>query len=195
MPKISAATVAEHRTAQHAALLAAAEELLLSDGIDAVTPSAVTSRAGLARSTFYEYFPSKDDLLVALAREAFELWTKELAQSVALAEPGREQLRAYIAATIRLAADGRHDLATVLRGVSLSPKSQADIVALHTALDDPLGEILRELVGPQARTAAPLIHGLLGSAMKLATAGRPAPEVTEIATRMVLDGIGVAPAS
>ena len=58
MPRIDAPTVAEHHAQRRAALLAAAEELLAEQGVEAVTPAAVGARAGLARSSVYQYFSS-----------------------------------------------------------------------------------------------------------------------------------------
>lgn len=189
MPKISAPTVAEHRSAQHAALLVAAEEILLDGGIESVTPSAVGSRAGLARSTFYEYFPSKDDLLIALAARTFQEWRTEVAQFTAPVPPGEARLRAYIAATLRLTADGKHGLATALRGVKLSPKSHDHLAELHDALNTPLREALGGLIADDDRLTAPLVHGVIGAAMALIVAGRPLDVVTERTCALVLDGL------
>lgn len=189
MPKISAPTVAEHRTAQRAAMLEAAESILLSEGVTAVSPASVSGRAGLARSTFYEYFPSRDDLLVALARAAFETWGKEVHAAVSMEAPGIDQFRAYIAITLRLTADGRHAMATALRGVALAPKDRDAIAAMHTGLDDPLQRVLIDLGVSQPRLTAPLVHGALGSAMSMITAGRDLDAVTRATTELLLDGL------
>ena len=69
MPKISAPTVAEHRARQRAALLDAARVLLEEQGYPALTFGALADRTGLARPTVYEYFGSKDDLMVARSEE------------------------------------------------------------------------------------------------------------------------------
>lgn len=189
MPKISAPTVVEHRNAQRAAMLVAAEEILLADGIDAVTPSAVGSRAGLARSTFYEYFPSKDDLLIALAARTFQEWRDEVSEFTAAATPGEDRLRAYVTATLRLTADGRHGLATALRGVNLSPRSHDHLAELHDALNTPLREILGDLINDDDTLTAPLVHGIIGAAMSLVVAGRPLEEVTERTVTLIVRGL------
>lgn len=190
MPKISAPTVAEHRSAQHAAMIGSAEAILLSEGVDAVTPAAVTSRAGLARSTFYEYFPSKDDLLVALAHTAFERWGADMSRAVQAAAPGADQLRAYVTATLRFTCDGRHALATALRGVPLSPKGRNDVVALHAALDDPLLGILQAFHPSDPKLTASLVRGLLGSAMALVTGGRDVETVIDGTLALLTHGVG-----
>jgi AcrR family transcriptional regulator len=46
-------------------LIAAAAELFYAAGIGAVPVEQVIERAGVTRSTFYRYFPAKDDLVVA----------------------------------------------------------------------------------------------------------------------------------
>jgi AcrR family transcriptional regulator len=48
-----------------AALLSAFAELVFRDGFEKVSAQAVASAAGIARSTFYEHFASKEDLLRA----------------------------------------------------------------------------------------------------------------------------------
>jgi AcrR family transcriptional regulator len=55
-------------TAAHAAALTATVDLLLEAGVDGVTLEDVAARSGVARSTLYRHFGSKDDLVVAAAR-------------------------------------------------------------------------------------------------------------------------------
>lgn len=108
MPRITAPTVAEHRALQRAALLQAGEEVLVTGGLAAFSPTSVSERAGMARSSFYDYFPSKDDLLVAIAIDAMERWDAEIARALAGVEPGRAELRALVDATMRMTAEGKH---------------------------------------------------------------------------------------
>ncbi len=122
MPKIAAPTVAEHRAAQRRALVAAAEAIIIEHGVAVVSPRSVGERAGLARSSVYEYFPSGDDLIAAVAVEAFERWSDELRAATAGATPGRERLHIYITETLRMTADGKHSLATDLQQADIAPK-------------------------------------------------------------------------
>ena len=96
MPKMTAPTVAEHRAAQRAALLAAGEAVIDEAGLAGFTPRSVCERAGMSRSSFYDYFPSKDDLLVAIAIAAIESWDAEIEEALAAVEPGLAELRAYV---------------------------------------------------------------------------------------------------
>ena len=56
MPKISAPSIVEHRELRRQQLISAALELALGEGAEAVTVAAVAKKAGLARSSIYEYF-------------------------------------------------------------------------------------------------------------------------------------------
>ncbi len=49
-------------------LLDGATALLVEGGADAVTVDAVSERSGVAKSTLYRHFPSRDDLLVEVLR-------------------------------------------------------------------------------------------------------------------------------
>lgn len=56
-----------------AALLKAFQELLLEQGHEAMTVAQVADRANVGRSTLYEHFRTRDDLLRASLRLPFEL--------------------------------------------------------------------------------------------------------------------------
>ncbi|MDQ4489375.1 TetR/AcrR family transcriptional regulator [Sinomonas sp. ASV486] len=189
MPKISAPTVAEHRGAQRAALIRAAEAVLLEGGLATVSPRTVTERAGLARSSFYDYFPSKDDLLVAVALQAFDRWNDEISAELAKSAPGLDRLRAFVEATLRMTADGRHGLATSLREAELTPKRHEGIDALHAALFRPLAETLAELGHSDAALWMHLAQGVLGAGVQLVEHGADHRTVAEAAFQLLTHGL------
>jgi AcrR family transcriptional regulator len=51
---------------RHKELLDISENLIIEKGYDDLTVSDIISRAGIAKGTFYHYFRSKDDVLLAL---------------------------------------------------------------------------------------------------------------------------------
>jgi AcrR family transcriptional regulator len=59
-------------------LLEAARGILLCDGEEAISASAVARAAGVANATFYEHFANKQDLLRTLAQELFARLREEL---------------------------------------------------------------------------------------------------------------------
>ena len=177
MPRISAPTVAEHRAAQRQALLDAGIAVITEAGVASATPKAVAERAGLARSSFYEYFPSRDDLLAAIALQAFEDWAAELDEALSEVEPGRARLHAYVTAALRMAADGKHELATQLQEAEIAPTRLDVIMQLHDRLSAPLRDVLTSLDIADAGTTAVLVQGLIDAGMKLVLHGSPADDV------------------
>lgn len=190
MPKISAPTVAEHRAAQRAALVRAGVEVLLESGIAGTIPRVVCERAGLTRSSFYDYFRSKDDLLVAIAIDAIESWDREIEEALTDVEPGLAQLRAYVDATMRMTADGRHEVAGALREADLSPSSMDDFMRLHDALLRPLIHVLEHLGIEEAQRRAFLVQGMIGAGMELISHGVDERTAADDIYRILVDGLG-----
>ncbi|WP_313410188.1 TetR/AcrR family transcriptional regulator [Aeromicrobium sp.] len=164
MPKISAPTVGAHREAQRASLVRAAEAVLQDEGMAGINPRTVTERAGMSRSSFYDYFPSRDDLLIAVAIEAFDRWNHALAEALEDVPPGLPRLRALIDSTMRMTADGEHDLAGHFRQAEFSPSRFDDLMVLHDALLRPVAEVLADLGTPDRFVA--LVHGALGAGVQ-----------------------------
>lgn len=189
MPKITAPTVAAHREAQSAALVAAAEDIVVESGLAAVTPRAVCERAGLSRSSFYDYFPSKDDLLVGMAISAIERWDAEIDDALDGVEPGLAQLRVFVDATMAMTADGRHELATVLRDANLKPSKLEGLMKLHDALLRPLMQILTSLGHASPHQGAVLVQGVMGAGILLVNHGVDHRKVADDAYRMLVDGV------
>src|SRR5260370_23584320 len=81
---------------QRTALLDAARDLLADGGMAALTFAALAERAGLARSSVYEYFKSRADVVEALSVEAFPAAVAHI-MVVLLAQPTpARQIPAYV---------------------------------------------------------------------------------------------------
>jgi len=126
-------------------MLDAAHRLILIKG-DAFTTQELAAEAGVALQTFYRYFSSKDELLLAVIgdslAEACERWSEAASQ---LADP-LDRLRLYLLASLeRLEADD--DIAAPAKFVVAArwrlhrqfPKELADA-------EQPFVELLREAV-------------------------------------------------
>ncbi|MGO2741676.1 MAG: TetR family transcriptional regulator, partial [Cellulosimicrobium funkei] len=94
MPKIAAPTVAEHRAAQLRTLLDAARDLIREDG-SGLTLAAVAARAGLARSSVYQYFRSREELLDAVVADVVPRWSARITAAVATAASPEDAIVAY----------------------------------------------------------------------------------------------------
>ncbi len=191
MPKISAPTVAEHRATQRAALIRAGEAVLLESGLAGVIPGAVCERAGMSRSSFYDYFATKDDLLVAIAIDAIERWDAEIEHALSTVEPGLAQLRRLVDATMAMTAEGKHEIAGALREADLNPSRYEDLMVLHDALLRPLVRIVADLGLATSRSAATLAQGVLGAGVQLVSHGMDHRAVADDVFRLLSRGLTV----
>ncbi|OPG02727.1 TetR/AcrR family transcriptional regulator [Microbispora sp. GKU 823] len=165
MPRISAATVADHRANQHAALLEAAREILAAEGVHALTPAAVGARIGLARSSVYRYFASTADILAQLVEDAFPRWSARLRTAIAPAAGPDGALPARIRAYGRAALDfvGSPDYALIpaLQAIGLPGECRVRVDELHGELIAPLADALREAGADHPALRAELAWGVL----------------------------------
>ncbi|MCC2307215.1 TetR/AcrR family transcriptional regulator [Cellulomonas chengniuliangii] len=171
MPKIQAATVAEHRAAQHRALLDAAHALLVERPDAPPTLAAVGARAGLARSSVYQYFASRDDLMAALVTEVFPRWSTTVQQAMDEADDPAEQVLAYLRSNLELVASGEHAVARALTEIAPGDALARGSREMHDALLLPLVGALTELGLPDPQTTAELVNGVVLTASRLIETG------------------------
>ncbi|CAO5177309.1 hypothetical protein FAIPA1_30281 [Frankia sp. AiPs1] len=122
---------------------AAAKVLERSNG-ESLTVQDVAEEAGQSLRTLYQYFASKDDLLLAVLEEAMRTYTRIIRAAVAHLDDPLEQLAGAILAAAHLPA--MHNKAGVDRGLArlrlqlrqadpdLIARSQAPVTALYREL-------------------------------------------------------------
>ena len=173
VPKINAPTVAEHHAHQRAALINAAIEILAENGVTGVTPAAVGARAGLARSSVYQYFPSTAALLATIVEEAFPRANAVIRAALDPAGTPRERVDAYIRQTLVLASEGVHRPAAALLAADLPPECRTRLAELHAQQAAPLIDALRGLGLRDPSMTARLVGGVLQAAMAAVEQGSP----------------------
>jgi AcrR family transcriptional regulator len=144
-PKIQAATVVEQRQMRQRQLIDAALAIALEAGAANITVAAVAKRAGLARSSMYEYFSSSADLIADLVIEELALYQKRLAQAVKGTEDPYQHIELWIAEALQYVVDGRHMLIKSLNAATI-PEFRRDEISqghrnLMTTISAPLQEI------------------------------------------------------
>ncbi|MDW5598520.1 helix-turn-helix domain-containing protein [Conexibacter stalactiti] len=182
MPRIDAATVAEHRAQQRDALLDAAEELLLADGYEALDFRALGARTGLARNSVYRYFRSRDELVAELCERGMPAWLAEIDRALATERTAAGMAAAYVRVQLEMVAAGRHRLAQALAHAPLPAETVAAIHALPARAAARLEEALGAVGHPRPRVAAQLATGLLNGAIVLLHDDEPPPTITAITT-------------
>jgi AcrR family transcriptional regulator len=190
VPRIDAPTVVEHHAQRRAALVAAAEALLAEQGVDAVTLAAVGSRAGLARSSVYQYFGSAPGIVAAVVEDAFPRATAQLLAAMAAATSPREKVDAYITTALELSGDRTHRSLRALAAADLPPECHARMAELHEAQTEPLVHALKEMGERDALLTARLVSGIVRAAAQAIAEGTPPARVRRRTLALVHQGIG-----
>ena len=173
MPKIAAPTVAEHRAAQLRTLLDAARDLIREDG-SGLTLAAVAARAGLARSSVYQYFRSREELLDAVVADVVPRWSARITAAVATAASPEDAIVAYARENLLLVAEGEHAVVAALRAEAGREALARQSAAMHATILVPLVEALEQLGVPDAARSAELVNAVVLAAARQVEAGEDA---------------------
>lgn len=189
MPRISAPTVAEHRERITAAIIAAAREVLIDKGYAEMKLGEVAGKANVARTSIYDYFVNRDDVLLAVLEQDIPVWEKAVEASVTKASAPRERVAAYVEALIGIAADGGMELAAVLRQSDLSKFVIKSLTEMVKGLVAPLVAALKDLGQEAPDVTAMMVLRIVDSAIWQVQKGNPQAEVTKMAVSLILDGV------
>ena len=83
------------RDERKAAILLAARSEFCEKGLDAASMAEIARRAGIGKSTIYEYFTSKDELLQQACAQVWDTILEELEQDPGEGDTFRERLLRY----------------------------------------------------------------------------------------------------
>ncbi|NBB46667.1 TetR family transcriptional regulator [Rhizobium sp. CRIBSB] len=99
-------------------ILEAAARILEKDGFEGLTTNAIAERAGISIGSLYEYFPNKEAILVAMARNMLTEDEVIMAKAIksALASPGSDVVRSAVRALVGLYKD-KQDVRRVIMNV------------------------------------------------------------------------------
>ena len=189
MPKIQAPTLALHRELRRQQLMSAAMELAIADGAESITVAAVAAKAGLARSSIYEYFASSADLVADLVLEELDYYTRRLSEAVADASDPYLRIELWITESLRYVADGRHMLVKSLNTINTPDERKDEIVMGHRRMMAPLQDSLVGTGISNIRAAAALLASVTDAASVRIDAGNDAELEIQSATQFALAGL------
>jgi AcrR family transcriptional regulator len=189
MPRINTMSLAQQREWRRSELISAAAAIALESGSEAITVSAVAQRAGLARTSVYEYFGSSAELVADLIIEELNAFTDILVQSVEPAKVPEEAIANWINSALQYIADGRHLLAKALSATSLPVNRSAEIGAAHRALLSPLTSALTQIGVRDLNYALSMIQSLTDAATKRIENGNSADTEISKTTAFCIAGL------
>ncbi|MEQ4718506.1 TetR/AcrR family transcriptional regulator [Nonomuraea sp. B19D2] len=118
MPRISAATIGEHRAQTRDRILQAFSRLSRVHGIDAISLTDVAGEAGITRTVLYNYFPDKAALLLAFTERVtqyfIESYERDLPEGASPADRLRGFVRLQLAGLLAHPHPGAADLSAAL---------------------------------------------------------------------------------
>lgn len=171
MPRISAASVAEHVARQEQAVFDAAIALFTDRGYGAVTLADIAAEVGLARNSLYRYFPDKAAILLRWYRTELPAQAARSAELLAGDDPASARLLRWAEAQIDYARRPEHALIAAMGEAApdLDPDALAELSESHHQLLAPVTDTLAAtgLEGAELDAATELLWGLV-----LAQAGR-----------------------
>ncbi len=166
MPRISEPTVAEHRAARERALLDAAHAVLLETG-EAPALAEVAARAGLARTSVYQYYRSKAELLRAMVQDVFPRWTERVTTAMATAPSEADRILAYAVANVELVAEGAHAVGSALAALEPGEALDEQAARMHREIQEPLVDTLTGLGVEVPDAVAELVNAVVHGATRM----------------------------
>lgn len=124
-------------------MLDAAKELIAEIGYGEMSHSDITAAVGMGRTTFYEHFSSKEDILIALVRRDLPPLTVDILQSVDASLPPDDRLAQLTYEMVRFVGTDHIGLILHTEVPRLSPEAQRDIADAHAGIADEFTSIYR----------------------------------------------------
>ena len=189
MPKIETQTLSQHRDWRRSQLIEAAAAIALESGGAAITVAAVAARAGLSRTSVYEYFASSADLAADLVIDELNSFAQELKKISEAGTTPVEAIDLWIEGSLQYIADGRHLLAKALNAIDLPRNRSAAIGMAHGALLAPLRSKLEELGISDINFALTLIQSTTDGASRRIESGDDAEIVIRFTREFCIAGL------
>ena len=92
VPRIRAGSIAEHKELTRTQILEAAQSLFQDLGYQGTSLADIAARVGIGRTTLYEYFSDKEDLVVSLVELELPKLLHRLVEAMDLTAPYADQI-------------------------------------------------------------------------------------------------------
>lgn len=140
---------AERTAAMRKRLISAAIECLGRLGYTSTTLQAVTDEAGVSRGAMLHHFPTKCDLMIAVAEYAADKQNRTVRRELADTAPGMDR---YLSITRATWTAMQQPAAIALLEIMMGSRSDADLAARFPAVIEAFEENQRDSVWEQAQS-------------------------------------------
>ncbi len=204
VPRIRAASIAEHKVITRILILDTARELFSTWGYQDTSFGDIASAVGMGRTTLYDYFSDKDDLLASLVEETLPSVIKSLVERVPESLPPTERLRRLAIHSMEFLV-AEPTLGHILhREVpKLSESAQQRVANAHQALGRAIVDAYRAGVDQQYfKELPPGLAGrfinsiIMSGAQALIDSDDPSqslPAITDAMVDLIFDGLATRP--
>ena len=127
-------------------ILAAARTLFVDPGYSAITHADIAIEAGIGRTTFYDYFNSKEDVLVELVESELPTTSAEMLSSIPGDLPASQRFAELACQMVEFVATDPLGLLLHTDVPRLEPMLQRRIAAAHEDLSDGFASLYGEAV-------------------------------------------------
>ena len=189
MPRIETETLAEHRDWRRNQLIEAAASIAMESGGAAITVAAVAQRAGLSRTSVYEYFGSGSELVADLVIDELGSFANTLNAAVADCTDEQCIVTCWVKGALTYIADGRHLLAKALNATAMPQSRSQQIGIAHRALMAPLVKAVTDLGVKDSQRALAFIQAITDASTKRIESGHDAEEEIAYATTFCINGL------
>ncbi len=198
MPRIRAATIDEHKAITRAALLSAAHTLIDETGTAEISLAELALFAGVGRTTFYEYFTDRDDVIASLVEEELPVVLAGLIAGVDTSLPVLDRMAELATRTVEFVATDRVFGMILHQEVGrMGLEAQARIRDSHAQLSGEMASLYMKGVEDGVfRPMPPAIAGrliqdtIMSGAKILISGAASIEETTDAVRRYLLGGLG-----
>ncbi len=197
MPRIRAENIEAHKALTRREILDAVHEIIAEIGSADVSLAEVAHAVGIGRTTLYEYFKDKDDLIATLVEERLPEVAEDLVAGEETADPA-ERLASLAMVTVRFVVEDPVLGLILHRELPLLSSAAQDRIRLaHSDLArEMVGAYRRGVEAGQFREIPPDIVGrfiqdmIMSAAKVLIAAGDPAKRLVEVESELAAFLIG-----
>lgn len=179
-------------------LLSVALEMALESPSQEISMTELARRAGLSRTSVYDYFASSSDVISQILIQELDNYVDLLSSAVESADSAEGRIRAWIETSLRYVTNGDHLLAKGMGAISANQDSVRIFRAKHQLLLAPLTKVFEQLGISDVNRALTFTQSVTDIAVKnieRLSSTESAPEKVEreidLAAQLVLSAIPV----